>query len=144
KNKILKIIDRYKLYPKTRLLGFKPYPVLMKEAYSHDIFISPSVTAHDGDTEGGAPVTIIEMAAMGIPVVSTNHCDIPEIIKDGETGFLSDERDVNGLAKKLEWLINNNHKWLSIQEKARRHVEKEYNARLQGVRLSEIYRELLN
>jgi len=75
------------------MLGFQPHAILFEEAYKNHIFLSPSVTALDGDTEGGAPVTIIEMAATGMPIISTKHCDIPEVIKDGVTGFLANERD---------------------------------------------------
>ncbi len=51
----------------------------------HHLFLSPSVTAPDGDSEGGAPVSIIEAAATGMPVVSTTHCDIPQAVDDGVT-----------------------------------------------------------
>ena len=65
KQKILQVIEKYGMQSKIRMLGFQPHCVLMNEAYKHHIFISPSVTAADGDTEGGAPVSIIEMAASG-------------------------------------------------------------------------------
>ena len=80
------VIEKHKLQSKIRMLGFQPYSVLLEEAYTHHIFLSPSVTASDGDTEGGAPVTLIEMLATGMPIVSTTHCDIPEIICKGPEG----------------------------------------------------------
>ena len=52
----------------------------------HHLFLSPSGTAADGDSEGGAPVAIIETAATGMPVVSTTHCDIPEVVMTGTPG----------------------------------------------------------
>jgi len=45
----------------------------------------------DGDCEGGAPVSLIEASASGIPVVSTVPCDIPQEVKDGLTGRLLPE-----------------------------------------------------
>ena len=65
KLQILDTIKTHNLWPKTRMLGYQPHAILLEEAYRHHIFLSPSVTASDGDTEGGLPVSIIEMAATG-------------------------------------------------------------------------------
>jgi colanic acid/amylovoran biosynthesis glycosyltransferase len=142
KNRILEAIEKHHMGSKTRMLGYQPHTVLLEEAYGHHIFISPSVTAADGDTEGGAPVTILEMAATGMPVVSSYHCDIPEIIQDGVTGFLAPERDVDALCEALRRLIGDRESWSRIAAAARRHVEREFNARHQGARLAEIYRQV--
>ncbi len=53
KRRILDILEKNGMKSKTRLLGYQPYPVLFEQAYKHHIFLSPSVTAMDGDTEGG-------------------------------------------------------------------------------------------
>lgn len=143
KSRILDVIKRFKLESVVRRLGFQPHGRLLAEAYSHHVFLSPSVTASDGDTEGGAPVGIIEMAATGMPVVATTHCDIPEVIQDGQTGLLAQERDVEGLGGKIVWLLDNPEKWKGLTDRARGHVEKEYNAKIQGKRLSRIYTEIL-
>ena len=111
KERILGVIEKYKMQPRIKMLGFEPYSVLMEQAYKNHIFISPSVTASDGDTEGGAPVTIIEMAASGIPVVSTKHCDIPVVIDDGVTGLLAPERDVDRLVFHIRSLLENSNSW---------------------------------
>lgn len=143
KQKILQVIENYGLQSKIRMLGFQPHLVLMKEAYKHHIFLSPSVTAADGDTEGGAPVSIIEMAATGMPVVSTKHCDIPEVIRYGIEDWLVDEKDADGLVKKLRWLVQNYNKWLPMLKAGRKHIEQEFNVALQGVRLAQKYKSLL-
>jgi colanic acid/amylovoran biosynthesis glycosyltransferase len=127
----------------TRFLGYQPYSVLMKEAYNHHLFLSPSVSASDGDTEGGAPVTIIEMAASGMPIVSSVHCDIPEVIKDGESGLLAPERDFDELAGKLSWLIENPDQWSAMVGAARKHIEIEFDSNIQGERLAGQYLSLL-
>lgn len=62
-----------------------PYDRLLDEIARHHVFLSPSVTAPDGDSEGGAPVTIIEAAASGMPVVNSTHCATPEAVYDGRT-----------------------------------------------------------
>jgi len=142
KQKILTTIHRCKLGGKIRLLGYQPYAVLFEEAYKHHVFLSPSVTAGDGDAEGGAPVTIMEMAAMGMPVVSTTHCDIPQVIHNGSTGLLAKERDVEGLVHHLKWLVQNPQKIMSMVEAARNRIESEFNARLQAEKMAKTYREI--
>jgi len=143
KKKILRAISENNLRKNTKLLGFQPHSVLYTEAYKHHVFISPSITADDGDTEGGVPVTIIEMAATGMPIVSTKHCDIPGVILDGETGFLARENDIFDLTSKIQTLIDQKNCWNNLLAKSRQHIEKEFNSKIQGIRLSEIYKNVL-
>ncbi len=144
KKKILEALDQCGLASKTRLLGYQPHEVLFREAYQHHVFVTPSVTAADGDTEGGAPVTIIEMAASGMPVVSTLHCDIPEIIQHGTTGFLAEERNVEQLYDYLWRLVANPGQWPAMLAAGRDHVAREYDAKTQGNRLADLYQGLLS
>lgn len=143
KRKILETLKKFDLQSNTRMMGYQPYNSLFQEAYTHHIFLSPSVTATDGDSEGGVPVSIIEMAATGMPIVSTFHCDIPEVIHHGETGLLAHEKDVEGLVTLLQWLLENTDQWISMVKACRNHLEAEYNAKIQGERLTNIYNKLL-
>jgi colanic acid/amylovoran biosynthesis glycosyltransferase len=143
KHRILETIDRCGLSSVVRLLGFQPHARLLDEASRHHIFLSPSVTAADGDTEGGAPVTIIEMAASGVPIVSTRHCDIPSVVQDGRTGLLADERDIKGLTAQICRLIENPAQWGPMLLAARRDIELRFDARTQGLRLADIYDQVL-
>ena len=69
------------------------------------LFVLASVTAADGDQEG-TPVSLLEAQAAGLPVLSTRHAGIPEVVLDGETGFLVPERDVDGLAERMAFLAS--------------------------------------
>jgi len=126
----------------TRLTGYQPHARLLAESYEHHVFLSPSVTASDGDTEGGAPVALVEMAATGIPIVSTRHADIPDVIPDRVGGLLADEQDVDGLVGCLEWLVDRPNEWSSLTTTARRHVEQSFDASTQGRVLAGTYAEL--
>jgi len=139
---IMKTLETGGLTKNTRLLGFQPYSVLLEESLEHHVFLSPSVQAADGDNEGGAPVTITEMAASGMMIVSSRHCDIPEVVPDGICGLLADERDVDGLVDHLRRLVANPEDWLPMQQKARAHIEQEYDSITQGRRLAAIYKEI--
>ncbi len=143
-NRIMDVIRFNNLGPSVRFLGYQPFSTLLREAYGHHIFLSPSVTALDGDNEGGAPITIIEMMATGMPVVSTSHCDIPEVVKYGIDDWLVGERDIEGLSKRLQWLIDHHAEWEKFLKLGRHHIETEFSAVRQGERLAGIYREILN
>lgn len=142
KEKILTELDRSGLQPFTRLMGYQPYAVLLAEARSHHLFLSPSVTAADGDTEGGAPVTIIEMMASGMPIVSTDHCDIPEVVTYGGADWLSPERQPEALAERLRWLTAHPTEWEPLLEQGRARAVAEFDVRVQARRLAELYGDL--
>ena len=137
-------IDRAGLRDRVRLLGYQPQRVLHEEARKHHLFLAPSLTAANGDTEGGAPVTLIEMAALGIPIVSTRHCDIPGVIEDEVTGLLAPEADTVALAERIERMVKISDAWASMLVAGRRRVEASFDARTQGVRLAELYAELVD
>jgi colanic acid/amylovoran biosynthesis glycosyltransferase len=109
----------------------------------HHVFLSPSITARDGDSEGGAPVAIVEAEATGMPVVATVHADIPEVVVDGESALLSPERDVRRLAEHLERLVTEPRLWEPMGRRGRAHVERNHDARVQTGRLEEIYAAVL-
>jgi colanic acid/amylovoran biosynthesis glycosyltransferase len=121
------------------LRGFLPYADLIQAYLDHHVFLSPSVEAENGDNEGGAPVTLIEASATGMPIVSTFHCDIPEVVVDGKTGLLAKERDVSTLAVHLETLSRNPDRIHELGSAGRKRIEEEYSAEVQGQNLDNIY-----
>jgi glycosyltransferase involved in cell wall biosynthesis len=70
------------------------------------LFVQHSLTAPNGDTEG-LPVTILEAMASALPVVSTWHSGIPEAVRNGITGLLVEERDVEGMAASMATVLDN-------------------------------------
>jgi colanic acid/amylovoran biosynthesis glycosyltransferase len=111
---------------------------LLELGYTHDLFVSPSRVARDGDTEGGAPVSIIEMAACGIPVVSTKHCDIPGVLGEPNRAFLSAEGDIDGLYRQMQGLLEMSD-WTSLVVENRRHIERDFDLKRQSEKLADIY-----
>ncbi|TDN89148.1 glycosyltransferase involved in cell wall biosynthesis [Salegentibacter sp. 24] len=69
--------------------------------------VQHSITAEDGDSEG-TPLAILEASAAGLPVISTKHAGITDVIIDGKTGLLVEEHDVVGMSKKMQELLENN------------------------------------
>lgn len=68
------------------------------------VFIQHSKTAQSGDSEG-TPVAILEAAAAGVPIVSTKHAGIPDVVINKQTGFLVNEGDIMTMAEKIIILL---------------------------------------
>lgn len=143
KIRILDALESSGLKKQTRLLGYQTHQAMLQEAYDHHLFLQPSITAEDGDTEGGAPVSIIEMLASGMPVVATTHCDIPEVVGPAFAQLLAPERDVTKLAACIQILLDDPNRWSSLLQAGREHIEAEYHQVKQAMRLVNIYRDIL-
>ena len=112
---------------------------LMKGA---DILLAPSVTGRDGDQEG-IPVVLMEALAQRLPVISTFHSGIPELIRDGDSGLLVPERDVDALAEKIEYLMTHAELWSEMGEAGRGYVERHYDINELNNQLVRLYQGLL-
>jgi glycosyltransferase involved in cell wall biosynthesis len=64
-------------------------------------YVQPSVVTPSGKMEG-IPVALMEAMASGIPVVATSISGIPELVKNGDTGWLVPPENVEALADALE------------------------------------------
>ncbi len=81
-----------------RFVGTLPHDELLAHAYRSHVFLQPSRTARNGDTEGGAPVTLLDLGATGLAAIATRHADIPDVVVHDATGWLVNEGDVPALA----------------------------------------------
>jgi glycosyltransferase involved in cell wall biosynthesis len=122
--------------------GALPREAVFREMALCDVFFLPSRVASSGDREG-TPTVLIEAGALGIPCVATRHAGTPEIVLDERTGLLADERDLRGLAERLERLARNAALRRELGEAARRHIEAEFELGSQCARLEAIYRRCL-
>jgi colanic acid/amylovoran biosynthesis glycosyltransferase len=123
--------------------GMVPYSRYLEILKSADIVLAPSVHAADGDTEGGAPVAVIEALCAGVPVVGSNHCDIPNIVSHGSTGLLSAERDVEALARDIVTLAENPRLRAAMGERGATYARAEHDIGRQVRKITGVYREVL-
>jgi colanic acid/amylovoran biosynthesis glycosyltransferase len=89
-------------------------------------FVQHSVCPSYGDAEG-TPVVILEAQAAGLPVVATRHAGITEAVVHGETGFLVEERDVDGMADHLLELLRSPALCGKLGDQAREHIRRDYS-----------------
>ena len=74
-----------------------------------------------------SPLTLLEAQLMEKPVVATNVGGIPELMKDGETGFLVTKNNPEELAEKISILVNDNKKSESMSKKGKDFVSTNFN-----------------
>ncbi len=107
---------------------------LMERAHA---FVHHSIVAADGDMEG-IPNALMEAMAMELPVLSSVHSGIPELVESGKHGFLVKEKDVTSYAKKMREILH----WNYLPENRERvltHFEKEKH----GQKLELIYKKYI-
>lgn len=137
-------VRRHRLGDRVRMLGFLNRRDYIREMERADIFLHPSVTADNGATEGGAPTTILEAQALGLPVVSTYHCDIPNVTLPDRSALLVPERQSADLARALGWLLNHGDRWAEMGRAGRAHMELHHDADREAPALEARYLGLLN
>jgi len=106
----------------------------------YDVLLVPSVTAANNDQEG-LPNVIIEGMASGVAVVASRHAAIPEIVLDGETGFISEEREPQTIADAVSRLLGDASLKRRIMQNAADFVRKEHDLGNTVAELEEVYDE---
>lgn len=107
-----------------------------------DAFIHPSQRTPDGDHEAGA-VVLLEAQAVGLPVLATQHYDIPDQVAQGRTGLLVPEGDAPALADAIrQFYFMENATYQNCRANARQHVEGRYDVRESVRDLMAVYARL--
>jgi len=141
--RVAAFVREHDLGDRVRMLGFLNHRDYLAEMQRGDIFLHPSVVDSEGRSEGGAPTTIIEAQALGMPVVATEHCDIPNVTAPGESALLVPERNCDALAEALEALLSSPERWEAMGRAGRAHVEANHDISTEAPRLRRRYAELL-
>jgi colanic acid/amylovoran biosynthesis glycosyltransferase len=112
------------------------YAVDLKGVVNHDqiatlmrqsrVFVQHSLVPASADSEG-TPNTILEASATALPVVSTRHGGIADVVIHGRTGFLVDEGDVDGMSEYIWQLLSNAELAAEMGQKGREYISKNFN-----------------
>lgn len=117
-----------------------PDEVARHLATSH-VLLAPSVVDRWGNRESGL-IVVKEASACETVPIGTRHGGIPEIIDDGETGFLVPERDAAALADRLRRLVRDPALRARLGHAARAKMAREYDNRVCVRELEERYDEV--
>jgi glycosyltransferase involved in cell wall biosynthesis len=88
----------------------------------YDVLVLPSLF-------DGRPTIVMEALAMGIPVIASKVGSLPELVVDGETGFLCEPGDFRNFASHIQWLFEHPTEHARMREAARRFAETHFQLR---------------
>jgi glycosyltransferase involved in cell wall biosynthesis len=129
------------LEQKVSFRGNLPIEAVRQLMADSDILLHPSLTPRDGDREG-IPNALMEGQATGLPVISTRHGGIAELVIDGETGLLVGEYETAALSEALRQLLTSKERRLQLGAAGRKRIVGGFSLEQQAQRYLEIYREL--
>lgn len=119
-------------------LGAQPREIVRQEMQKAYLFSMPSITMPDGEAETFGMV-YLEAQACGVPVVAFLSGGIPEVVRDGETGFLSPERDVSALRKNIRHLLSSREARERLSKAATAHVRERFELNKVNRQLEDLY-----
>ncbi|WP_411740207.1 glycosyltransferase [Peribacillus sp. S4] len=136
--RIKSTIAEYNLKDVVILRGAMDSKQVSDELKKAHIFCLASQTANNGDIEG-IPNALKEAMASGLPVVSTRHAGIPELIEHQRTGYLAPEKNDMELAKGIQFFIENPDVWTDYTERARKVIEEKFDVNKQIIEQQRLY-----
>ncbi len=118
RDEVLPLLEKYKNF---HWLGSLEYPGKVQE-FLTEIDVYALISGIDM-----SPLTLQEAQLMEKPVIATNVGGIPELMKDGETGFLIEKGNSADLFEKLSLLVNNLEKSKEMGKKGRDFIKDNFN-----------------
>jgi glycosyltransferase involved in cell wall biosynthesis len=118
--------------------SFIPRQELYERIYPQaDVLILPSKAE-------GYGLVLLEAMSFGMPVIGVNAWAMPEIITDGENGFLIAPDSVDELAARMCWLIEQPSLMTHIRQRAREVFSSKFSIEQHNRKLRAIYDQVLN
>jgi glycosyltransferase involved in cell wall biosynthesis len=132
--RIRRLAEEVSLQDRVRFLGRRAdIPDLLA---SMDIFLLPTRDEAFG-------IALLEAMAAGLPVVASRVGGIPEIVCSDEVGWLVPSDDPSAVTEALAALIRDRDLRMRLGEKARNRLVGHFDLQTHGMRLHEIYQDLL-
>jgi glycosyltransferase involved in cell wall biosynthesis len=137
------IVSSLKMESAVKFLGVKnsvEIAGLFQNAYC---YVQHSIVSYDNDTEG-TPVSILEASAAGLPVISTRHAGIPDVILHEKTGFIVDEGDIEKMSAYMLQLMHDRSLAKKMGTLGKEYIKNNYSMDKHISRLNEILLKACN
>lgn len=116
------------------------FPGMVKNVESLVNILDVGVLASNAKVHGeGISNAILEFMALGKPAVATRGGGTPEIVQDGETGFMVPAFDIEAMANKIEWLLDHPQEAQDMGKRGEIRVRAEFNLENMAKRYYDIY-----
>jgi len=116
-NDLRKQADQLGVSDSVFFLGAQSHDKAIEEIRKAEVFVCPSLAE-------GLGIVFIEAQAVGVPAVGTNVGGIPDVIKDGETGFLVPPRDSRAIADAVIKIFKNKDLAQKMADEAKRRIDR--------------------
>jgi len=133
KEDLIQKVNSLGLEKRIFFLPWMTHKQIVEELNKASYYVQHSVTATNGDEEATS-ISIMEAMAMNLPVLSSIHAGIPEVVEHGVDGILVKERDISTFAKSIEEIMS-----MEKNESRREKIASNFNLRKRNVSLREIY-----
>ena len=122
--------------------------VLTRDQYLNNLkdclaYVQHSIRDDSGNMEG-TPVSILEASAAGVPVISTIHAGIPDVIRNGVTGLLVEEHDVKSMASCMLLLLKDKQLARTMGEKGKKLIQEQYSMEKHIKCFDDLFSEILS
>ena len=115
-------VDALGFTNQVKFLGRLDEPTLIKTYQDSDIFILPSVNRHEA-----FGLVLTEAMSCGIPVIASDLPGVRKVFRDGFDGLLVKAGDVLDLSQKIDELVGNENRRLSMGKSARSYAVSKYS-----------------
>ena len=137
------IVCSLNLSKNIEFLGIKSTEEIKKIFEESIAFIQHSIIADDGDSEG-TPVAVLEAQAAALPVISTFHAGITDVVVNNETGLLVQEKDVDGMANNMLRILNEKKFAFKLGQKGRVRIEENFTLQKHLIALENIINKAMS
>lgn len=145
---LIKLIESLNLQNKCKLLNNELSPDFQKTFYNllldHDIFLTPSVQAANGDDEGGPALTMVAAQSAGLPVIGTNFPGAEISLIHNKTGRVCDAKNIESLCEQMAYMCDNQNLWPQFGEAGSQIVNSQFSYVNQKIKLIKMYNEALD
>jgi glycosyltransferase involved in cell wall biosynthesis len=131
------LVDSLGLSRSVEFLGvLDDYEDVVRALKGSSLFVLPS-------TREGFGMVLVEAYACGIPCIAYVSDGVVEVIENGYNGYLVNQRDIQGLAKRIVQLLRDKKKARAFAQRGRRKVEERFSWDMAADRMEEVYNRLI-
>jgi len=141
RNELGRLVREKGLVERVTFLNHIPGNLIASYYCLAEVYAQPSIIDRDGTTEG-LGVTILEAMSCGTPCVASRVGGIPDIITDGENGFLVEPGDPSAIASRISNLLENETLRKEMGRQGRRTVLEKFSWESKAQELLDIYYNL--